>query len=346
MPAALRAAGIAGALDATDEGNLQVAVADPIRDADTGVIGLQDLLGLSRVVRDRLIGVLGDGRRPLVLGGDCTLLIGVAAALAHTRPDAGLLFVDGHLDCFDGRTSPTGEGADMELAILLGVGAEPLVGFAGRTPALADDRVVVLGPADEAQAAELGAPDPRSFAPKMPIVTAEELAGDLRHAPAAGHHPEQAADGYWLHVDLDVLSALELPAVDYPDEAGLSFQQLRDLLVPLLAAPGLLGVNVTIFNPTLDADGSSAARIVEMLRDAVSGSSQASGLRADERAFPGANRRREGCQARATEDGDRTRAKAVILAACTMHLHQGSAVASRSAASRCLSGCFCSLSGS
>ena len=272
MPAALRAAGIAGALDVTDEGNLQVAVADPIRDAETGVIGLQDLLGLSRVVRDRLIGVLGDGRRPLVLGGDCTLLIGVAAALADTRPDAGLLFVDGHLDCFDGRTSPTGEGADMELAILLGVGAEPLVGFAGRTPALADDRVVVLGPADEAQAAELGAPDPRSFAPKMPIVTAEELAGDpAGHAQAALAHLEEAADGYWLHVDLDVLSALELPAVDYPDEAGLSFQQLRDLLVPLLAAPGLLGVNVTIFNPTLDADGSSAARIVEMLRDAVSG---------------------------------------------------------------------------
>ena len=42
----------------------------------------------------------------LVLGGCCTLLIGVMAALRDNGTDAGLLFVDGHLDCYDGASSP------------------------------------------------------------------------------------------------------------------------------------------------------------------------------------------------------------------------------------------------
>jgi arginase len=270
MPAALRAERIIQALDLRDEGNLQVVIGDPVREAKTGVIGLHDLLGLSRVVREGLTDIMANDHKPLVLGGDCTLLIGVAAALEQIHPDAGLLFVDGHLDCYDGRTSPTGEGADMELAILLGVGPEPLVNFGSRVPMLADDHVVVLGPSDEADAARLGAPDPRSFAPRMPIVTLEELELDpTGHARSAVQHLEAAARGFWLHLDLDVLSAHALPAVDYPDERGLSWQQLLELLVPVLAAPGLLGASVAILNPTRDAGGRSAARVVELLRDAV-----------------------------------------------------------------------------
>ena len=231
MPAALRAQGLADSLGVIDAGNLQVVVADPVRDRETGVIGLTDLLGLSEVVRDAVSMHQTAGRRPLLVGGDCTLLLGVWAALARARPDAGLLFVDGHLDCFDGQTSPTGEGADMELAALLGVGPPPLVGFAGRVPALCDERVVVLGPFDEDDAQGLGAPNPRRFAPRMPIVVSDELQQDPSgHTTRALARLTETADGFWLHLDLDVLSASALPAVDYADERGLSWEQLGELL--------------------------------------------------------------------------------------------------------------------
>jgi arginase len=72
MPAALRAQGLADALGVIDAGNLQVVVADPVRDHETGVIGLKDLLGLSEVVRDAVWTHLTAGRRPLLVGGDCT----------------------------------------------------------------------------------------------------------------------------------------------------------------------------------------------------------------------------------------------------------------------------------
>lgn len=271
MPAALRAAGLVEALGLTDAGNLQVVMADPVRDPGTGVIGLHDLLNLSAVVRDGARELLTAGHTPLLIGGDCTVLIGVAAAMAHTHPDAGLLFIDGHLDCYDGLTSPTGEGADMELAVLLGQGAAPLVQFGSRVPAFADDRVVVLGPSDEADAAAHGAPDPRRFAPGTRIIGVDELVCDpAAHVQSALAALDAAATGFWLHLDLDVLSEHEMPAVDYPNPRGLTVEQLRAVLVPAFASPRLIGASVVILNPTLDtADGASARRVVTLLADAV-----------------------------------------------------------------------------
>ncbi|TGD89735.1 arginase family protein [Mycolicibacterium sp. CH28] len=267
MPSALRAAGLVEAVGAEDAGNLQVVMADPRRDPETGVVGLDDLLNLSAVVRDGTQELLAAGRTPLLVGGDCTLLIGVAAAIAATHPNAGLLFIDGHLDCFDGHSSPTGEGADMELAVLLGHGAQPLLDFGARTPAFSDDRVVVLGPFDEADAAALGSPDPRQFAPRTRIVGVDELAlNPSEHVRSALAALEAAADGFWLHLDLDVLSSDELPAVDYPDPRGLTFDELRSVLRPAFASPHLIGASVAILNPTLDtADGDCANRVVELL---------------------------------------------------------------------------------
>ena len=271
MPAELRAAGLVDTLGVEDLGNLQVAIADPRRDPETGVIGLKDLLNQSRVIRDNTQALLVEGHRPLLVGGDCTVLIGVAAAMARTNPEAGLLFVDGHLDCYDGSTSTTGEGADMELAILLGVGAQPLVEFGDRTPAFAHRRVVVLGPFDEADAAAEGSPDPRAFAPETTIVPIDELAADpgghARHAVAA---LDARADGFWLHLDLDVLSSDVMPAVDYRDPRGLDFAQLAEILAVAFASPALVGASVVILNPTrAPAEDESARRVVETLAAAI-----------------------------------------------------------------------------
>src|SRR5918997_1405459 len=82
--------------------------------------------------------VLDTGETPVVLGGDCTLLLGVFQALPR---GCGLWFVDGHADFLDGETSPTGEAADMDLAILTGHGPPGLVD----RPLLDPAAVVLLG---------------------------------------------------------------------------------------------------------------------------------------------------------------------------------------------------------
>lgn len=215
--------------------------------------------------------LLEDGYRPLVLGGDYSLLIGIGAALADSRDRHGLAFIDGHQDFYTGRTSPTGEAADLELAVLLGLGAAPLVGLARQTPSLTAGQVVHLGARDAAGAAGDGAPDPLTLMPEMLYLDAHTVI-TRGPGPAAARALGRLGprSGYWVHVDLDVLSTEALPAVDHPPPGGLSWHQLAELVAPLLRAPGFLGMDVTIDNPTLDPDASSSRAILAWLTRVLS----------------------------------------------------------------------------
>ena len=102
----------------------------------------------------------------------------------------------------------------------------------------------------------------------MPI---DELVADpgghTRRAVAA---LDARADGFWLHLDLDVLSSDVMPAVDYRDPRGLDFAQLRDVLTVAFASPALVGASVVILNPTqAPPEDESARRVVEMLAAAT-----------------------------------------------------------------------------
>jgi arginase len=268
MPAALRKAGVVDALSVADAGDLPIAIADPQRDPATGMIGFGDVCAASAAIRDMVAQLLRTGQRPLVIGGCCTLLIGVAAALREVVGRAGLAFMDGHLDFYDGRTSPTGEAADMELAILSGHGPSSLIDLAGAPPLLNPADMVVLGYRDGAEAAAHGAPDPRTLAPTMALYDKESLGRYGYHAAAMAVEERFRYDPghFWLHLDLDVLDQTVLPAVDYPMPGGLTWEEAALLVAPLAQSPSLLGMDVTIYNPTLDPTGEYAAQIVAFLQ--------------------------------------------------------------------------------
>jgi arginase len=266
MPAALRAAGLASALGVTDLGNLQVALADPVRDAVSGIISLTSVIAATDVIRSATRMLLSEGRRPLLVGGCCSLLIGVAAALHDVSPGTGLAFVDGHLDCYTGRSSPTGEIADMELAVILGIGPAGLTGLTGGQRLLEPTAIMHLGARDQREAAGYGAPDPAVCAPEMLQISSEQV---VLLGPAATGATAAARlgalPGFWVHLDLDVLSTAAMPAVDYPQPGGLDTDQLQELLRPLTTARGFRGMDVTILNPTRDTGGMSARRAVQLL---------------------------------------------------------------------------------
>jgi arginase len=268
MPAALRHAGLTKEIPLKDAGDLPIAIADPQRDAATGIIGFADLQAATLTLRDAVGDLLRSGQRPLVLGGCCSLLIGVAAALRDVYGRIGLAFVDGHLDFYDGSSSPTGEAADMELAILTGVGPAGLVDVAGSPPLVEPASITVLGFRDEAEAAAFGAPNPRTVAPKMALYDAETLRRYGCAAAGAGVEERFRFDPghFWLHLDLDVLDENELPAVDYPMPGGLTWAQVAELVRPLAVSPALVGMDVTIYNPALDPEGVYAHRIVTFLQ--------------------------------------------------------------------------------
>ncbi len=62
--------------------------------------------------------------------------MGAVAGARDTFGRGGLVNVDGHLDLYDHRTSPTGEAADMPSAALLGLGWPGLLALVGPVPLL------------------------------------------------------------------------------------------------------------------------------------------------------------------------------------------------------------------
>jgi len=262
-PAALRAAGLVERLAARDAGRVGGRIRDRQRDPDTGVVGAIQVRRASTAIASGVREVLDARERPRVLGGDCTLLLGVFQAL----PDgSGLWFVDGHADFFDGQSSPSGEAADMDLAILTGHGPP---GLLEREGALVEpDAVVLLGH----RPAELHPDVARENARLDPAIVAI-TAPEVRERGAARMGTEAAARlekrPAWLHLDLDVLDERALPAVSYPQGLGLFWDELVALTRPLVTAPNLLGVSVADFNPDRDPDGIYAARVVEALESAL-----------------------------------------------------------------------------
>jgi arginase family enzyme len=258
-PAALRAAGLVERLAARDAGEVDARIRDTRRDPATGVVGADDVRRASSAIASRVRELLDAGERPLVVGGDCTLLLGVFQALPR---GSGLWFVDGHADFFDGDSSPTGEAADMDLAILTGHGPSGLLEGDGALlePAAAmllGHRPAELHPDVALENARLDRAIHALTAPEVrergPAQVGADAAAWLAGGPA------------WLHLDLDVLDESALPAVSYPQPLGLDWEELVALSRPLAAAPNLLGVSVADFNPDRDPGGSHAARVVEAL---------------------------------------------------------------------------------
>ncbi len=267
-PEALRAAGLIERLGARDLGDVAEVLRPAVRDERSGIVAFEALVEASEAIATAVAGVLGRGERPLVLGGDCSLLPGAIAGARRAGHDPGLLFVDGHADYFDGATSPTGEAADMDLAILHGHGPGELTGLAAskrggsRTPLVEPARTAILGHRPPELHADVALERARVPAEVLQLDTPAIRQLGPGRAAEQGLARAGAGDG-WLHIDLDALDQQELPAVSYPQPGGLSWEELEQLLGPMVR--GVLGVSVADFNPDLDPDGSYATRIAELL---------------------------------------------------------------------------------
>jgi arginase len=243
--AALADTGLAGQARVRDAGDLPLAA--PRRErGPSGLLAEDALVDMIGQVRTAVRAARMAGRFPLLLGGDCPVLLGALAALQDEQPEPGLLFVDGHEDAWPPALSPTGEAADCELGLALRLFDDDLdARLREALPRIRPDHVVALGPRDAAELAAAGVPTVAGRL-RAQIGPEDLTAGHVRDAVTALPAP------WWLHTDLDVLATAELAAVDYRQPGGLSWQQLGEITDAALAAPGCAGWSVCIYNPDLD----------------------------------------------------------------------------------------------
>jgi arginase len=261
LPEALRGNRLVERLGAADAGGVPAPPYSPEIEPATGVRNGTAIAGYSVALADRVSELLDGGAFPLVLGGDCSILLGPMLALRR-RGRYGLVSVDGGLDFRHPGNArvvgPVGSVAGEDLAVVTGRGAPQLTDLEGRRPLVAEADVVAVGHRDlEGIADEV-------LATPMTLVDVAELRragpdGAAAHALAA--LAGRGVEGFWVHVDTDVLDPEVMPAVDTPEPGGLTHQELAALLRGLTASELAVGMQLTIFDPDLDPDGRLAAEL-------------------------------------------------------------------------------------
>jgi arginase len=170
-----------------------------------------------------------------------------------------LVFIDGHADFYQPEAEPNGEVASMDLAIVSGKGPAVLTDIGGLKPLMRDEDIVLFGYRDAEQQREYGSQDVRATA-----IHAFDLerVRSMGIAAAANRAVEilrkNQLEKFWIHLDADVLDDAIMPAVDYRLPGGLSWDELSMALKVLMTSGQAVGINIGIFNPRLDADGSIA----------------------------------------------------------------------------------------
>jgi len=252
-PAALRDHHLVARVGAADRGDLDVTIRGNIRDPETGVIGIADVLTTTTAVRAAVHEAVSDGARPLVLGGCCGLVPGALAGLRDAVGALGVAYVDGHVDVYDGRSSPTGEAADMPMSVAFGLGPDAWVEAAGG-PSAAPEDVVVLGARDPEEAADIAELRTGRLA-VLEVLGPDDLRADGSATAASRAAARLSQAPFWIHLDVDVLDEQAMPATDYLMPGGLGWDEVAALLEPLCASPALAGLSLGCVNPEKDPGG-------------------------------------------------------------------------------------------
>ena len=263
--AVLRERGLITRLHATDMGDV---VAPPYRDyvrPPGRPRNETEVVMYSRALAKRVATATRDGHFCLVLGGDCSVVLGCLLGARQVIGTVGLCYVDAHADFATPEESRTGSVASMSLGLAVGRGDTPLARLAGRSPLVNRRHVALVGRRDAAEPwyghAALAAsrildlPDAESPDDRVEDVTAASLA-----CIAADE-----VDGFWIQVDADVLNPAVMWAVDSPEPGGPMPHELAALLLPLVSHPRALGMSVTIYDPALDPDRSCARQLISLL---------------------------------------------------------------------------------
>jgi arginase len=213
------------------------------------------------------VETLADPDFLLVLGGDCGNAVGVMLGLRR-RGRYGLVYLDGHTDHrHAGNSADVGALGGEALAAVTGRAQPEIADIGGLGPYVRAEDVAVLG------LHEPDDPDLDEVKAAFPLaLTVDELRG--RGMRAAAEAALAAAlgdgvDGLWVHLDADVLDRSVMPAVDSPEPGGLLPDELAELLSVLVAHPRTAGVDVAIYDPDLDPDGSAADLLTDVVVTAL-----------------------------------------------------------------------------
>jgi arginase len=270
LPAALLRYGLAEGLQARHAGRVEPgAPRSGERDPLTNILNAPQIGSYTTKLADAVQSLLDKDEFPVVLGGDCSIVLGSALALRR-RGRYGLLFIDGQADFFQPEAEPYGEAASMDLALVTGHGPAALTEFEGYAPLIRDADAIAFGFRDAEDQAEYGSQPLPAELRAFDLPTIRQLGIAVAAREAVTHLSRAELDGFWIHVDADCLDDAVMPAVDFRLPDGLTPEELRTVLSTALASGRAVGLEITIYNPALDHDGQAGRLLAGLLASVLS----------------------------------------------------------------------------
>ena len=267
-PAALRAAGLVERLRAvgfevTDMGDVKTQLSQP-DDEHPRARNIPPLITALNELRPHVEVAVKSGALPLILGGDCSIVLATVAGARRYYRHVGLIYVDRDADMNVPATTPSGCVDGMVISHLIGRGAPELIRFWGEPPLVREPDIVLFG------VDRLDAPEKLALE-RTPI--RRYLGEDIRRtgvtaaAESAVSRMQGGQHEFVLHLDMDAIASNDFSAASAAgtDGGGMSLADTQKAMAIFAARPNMVALEVSTYNPTLDPDGSGAKVLVELL---------------------------------------------------------------------------------
>jgi arginase len=270
-PEVLLGAGLADGLAGRRAGRVEAAGYRAERDPHTKVMNPGAISSYSCLLADAVAAVLDKDEFPVVLGGDCSILLGTMLALRR-RGRYGLMYIDGDADFYQPEVNPLGGAASAsDLAFATGRGPDVVTDIEGRRPLVRDDDVVVFACRDAEDRDRRGC---QPLPDGLRVIDSDQVrrlgAGAAAREAVSYLTREAGPAGFWIHLDADVLDETIMQAVDDPRPGGLTWDELATALSTAVGSGRAVGLQVAIYNPDFDADGSNGRGLAATVHEALS----------------------------------------------------------------------------
>ena len=232
---------------------------------------LVNVLKVCKQVEEKVDKSIKQNISPIIMGGDCTISLGVINSFIHNHENLGVLYFDGHVDLNTPVTSQSGIFDSMGLAPIIGLSgtSNKLTHIGNRFPLIPKEKVVLFGyNPNEINKTEHDALADNNFV-KYPL---PDIRGkEKQSAYEAINYLESVTDGYLVHFDVDVIDFTDLPIADVPQfSQGMMFKNVLECLSIFTSSKKFCGLIITELNPDhADKEGMVINRFIKGLVKAL-----------------------------------------------------------------------------
>ena len=190
-------------------------------------------------IEERAKTILDDGKRPMMIGGEHLVTLGVFRAIAERYPDVHIIHFDAH--------------ADLREAYL-GVKHSHACVLRRCWDIIGDDRIHQFG-IRSGERAEFEFAKTHTDMHPFSLEDVASVIKDLARKPV------------YFTLDLDVLDPSIFPGTGTPEAGGVSFEELRRAATQVCSSLNIVGCDVNELSPHYDHSGVSTAVACKIIRE-------------------------------------------------------------------------------